>query len=322
MKIINYNRISEFPIETNFSLDNDSNYFLKSETSPQLSSYKLNGLAIYNTIKDNVLTANFNFPGKWKFSDIVKMDKDAITDLSSAVTYEWCEENLLNLLDNLSSQLFNSDNNKLKLPSYVGQVIITNTLDTDAKVKNIYGGKKWKQIKGRFLLGTGPTNPKTDITSGTNATNYGHSNFGDLNVTRAGKMGGAKEVTLQAKNIPSHSHRVNDCSWERLPQAQIIMSAHAEGEGTYGVIPTGHNPADGKLMGHRNRKDGHKHTHGNYADPSSTVVVNEVTGSGNISKSFTFTPKATVSNVESYNKLIAHDNMPPYIVEYIWERIE
>ena len=39
------------------------------------------------------------------------------------------------------------------IQSHVGMIIQTTTLDTEAKVKAIYGGIKWTKIEGRFLLG-------------------------------------------------------------------------------------------------------------------------------------------------------------------------
>ena len=37
--------------------------------------------------------------------------------------------------------------------SHVGMIIHSTTLDTEEKVKEIYGGESWVKIEGRFLLG-------------------------------------------------------------------------------------------------------------------------------------------------------------------------
>lgn len=45
------------------------------------------------------------------------------------------------------------NNGFASLKSHVGMIIITTKLDTQAKVKNIYGGTTWTLISGRFLMG-------------------------------------------------------------------------------------------------------------------------------------------------------------------------
>ena len=65
-------------------------------------------------------------------------------------------------------------------------IIQTTTLDTEAKVKAIYGGTKWTKIEGRFLLGA--------------------SSAYKVNTT-----GGEASHTLTINEMPSHSHlSVND----------------------------------------------------------------------------------------------------------------
>ena len=65
--------------------------------------------------------------------------------------------------------------------SYVGMIIHSTTLDTEAKVKAFYGGTTWTKIEGRFLLGTSSSHA--------------------INTT-----GGSETVTLTINQIPSHSH--------------------------------------------------------------------------------------------------------------------
>jgi len=67
--------------------------------------------------------------------------------------------------------------------SHVGMIIHSTTLDTEAKVKAIYGGTAWVKIEGKFLLGT----------------SSGHA----VNST-----GGTETVTLTLNQIPSHNHTV------------------------------------------------------------------------------------------------------------------
>ncbi len=60
-------------------------------------------------------------------------------------------------------------------------IIQTTTLDTEAKVKAIYGGTKWTKIEGSFLLGA--------------SSSY------KINTT-----GGEATHTLTINEIPSHNH--------------------------------------------------------------------------------------------------------------------
>ena len=68
--------------------------------------------------------------------------------------------------------------------SHVGMIIHSTTLDTEAKVKAIYGGTTWVKIEGHFLLGT----------SSTHAVN---------------STGGEETHTLTIDEIPPHSHSYN-----------------------------------------------------------------------------------------------------------------
>lgn len=65
--------------------------------------------------------------------------------------------------------------------SYVGMIIHSTTLNTEAKVKAVYGGTSWVKIEGKFLLGTSSSHA--------------------INTT-----GGAETVTLTINQIPSHNH--------------------------------------------------------------------------------------------------------------------
>ena len=72
--------------------------------------------------------------------------------------------------------------------SHVGMIIHSTTLNTEAKVKEIYGGTTWIQHSGYFLRGA-----DTGVTAD------------DANYT-----GGADEVTLTAAQcgVPAHAHKM------------------------------------------------------------------------------------------------------------------
>lgn len=67
--------------------------------------------------------------------------------------------------------------------SHVGMIIHSTTLDTEAKVKAIYGGTTWEKIEGVFLLGESAAHA-------------------------IGSTGGSETVTLTVNQIPSHYHIV------------------------------------------------------------------------------------------------------------------
>ena len=69
--------------------------------------------------------------------------------------------------------------------SHIGMIIHSTTLDTEAKVKAIYGGTTWVKIEGQFLLGA----------SATHAVN---------------STGGEETHTLTINEMPSHTHGANN----------------------------------------------------------------------------------------------------------------
>jgi microcystin-dependent protein len=67
--------------------------------------------------------------------------------------------------------------------SHIGQIIMSTTLNTQAKVIEQYGGTTWTKIEGRFLLGASSSYP-------VNAT------------------GGEATHTLTIDEMPSHNHNL------------------------------------------------------------------------------------------------------------------
>jgi len=85
--------------------------------------------------------------------------------------------------------------------SHIGQIIMSTTLNTQAKVIAQYGGTTWTKIEGRFLLGASSSYP--------------------VNST-----GGEAKHTLTVDEIPSHNH-------DSLYQANVYIA----GAGSYDDKP-------------------------------------------------------------------------------------
>lgn len=66
--------------------------------------------------------------------------------------------------------------------SHIGQIIISTMLDTEEKVKNLYGGTKWIQIKDKFILGCGIHSVK--------------------------EKGGSFNISLTSDQMPAHDHYI------------------------------------------------------------------------------------------------------------------
>ena len=53
--------------------------------------------------------------------------------------------------------------NQYLVQSHIGQIIFSSTLDTEDKVKQLYGGNKWVKIEGKFLLGASDKYANGDV---------------------------------------------------------------------------------------------------------------------------------------------------------------
>lgn len=327
--IIKYNRISSFDSEPSVTGFSKSDLFLKSSKIPsvvELSSYSVSGDVLYEKYKQDVGSRDFNFSGNWNFDSFLGNALSNIDELSSAVTVEWCNQNLRSQLSALSCQLYTNPNSSRHLPSYVGQVIVSFSLSSEFSVRQVYGQEtRWKKIQGRFLLGAG-TNAKND------SDNYGSCKAGEVIVTRAGKMGGAKVVSLKNSNVPAHSHKFDGAEWGSITEdpPTVSMRVGVECDKVYGVICTNiydENMGSKRYMWHRDNKDW---AYGEYVDDiyptkASRCSIAELTSEGgHIDKSFSFTIKGTVTKScgTGEGSVAPHENMPKFSVKYIWERVE
>lgn len=94
--------------------------------------------------------------------------------------------------------------------SHIGMIIQSTTLDTEEKVKEIYGGDKWERITGRFLIGAGEDYDVSSMGGYKNAIVVEHSH-----TTEPHTHTQEYHTHIQAAHvhtIPEHSHKWNDGS--------------------------------------------------------------------------------------------------------------
>ena len=107
-------------------------------------------------------------------SSIVYLDGEATIDYYDNTKLTEVVNELIEKNNELESKIDN-------LKSHVGSIVYSSTLDTEEKVKAIYGGTSWKKIEGKFLLGA--------------SSEY------EINET-----GGEATHILTSAEMPSHTH--------------------------------------------------------------------------------------------------------------------
>lgn len=186
---------------------------------------------------------------------------------------------LVTLGDEIQSAASSGSGNQ---SSYVGMIIHSTTLSTEAAVINQYGGTAWLLHKGYFLYGA-----DSGVSAGSNVSN-----------------GGAATVQLTAGQcaIPSHAHGFT---------RPTVSSSGAHGHKVYMVKNNVAYASSGtkNFLAHSSNSNASAvdASNASYIDHNSSAHTHTLTGG-----SVNAYSKATAD--------LAHNNMPPYKNVYIWER--
>ena len=155
----------------------------------------------------------------------------------------------------------------------------------------LFGGT-WQQIKDMFILAAGDS-------------------------YTVNSTGGEKTHTLTKDEMPSHDHSFTPFG--------SVSSSFSGNTGTVNVSGGNHRHP----MSENSPNGGNTNKVTAYARSTPYLGGLYTEYSGNLSMSGSFTPSGTVSSsfsgtagtTDSRGSGTAHNNMPPYIVKYCWERI-
>lgn len=282
------------------------------------------------------------FPAEWAnyfFHGATK----GVSDLNSAVTSLWNE--MGSVLSNYNITPDATDNDQLlecltKLKAEaalaahpVGSLYWTSVNENPATT---FGGGTWEQIKDKFILAAGDTYSQ-GATGGSATVTLTESQMPvhRHSFTPSGSV--SSTFTGSAVNTDSkggHSHTTNtltNSSGTAITQTGVNNRSHHHALPKFYDNNTGggqwhfdslKNSVAGDIT-YITDNESQNHTHNfehKHGTDTQGAHTHSVTAAGSVSSSFSGTTGNTGNAGGSSGTTQAHDNMPPYIVQYCWRR--
>lgn len=301
-KVSRSDRISEFTTVSKI-IETDKFLITDEQKNSGLSSNSTELTSLYSRYNSNFSSiSGFNPDGQWTFQNLY-VDYMG-NNPSAVVSYQYMKDTMEQQIVNLSNDLYRVDNPRI--PSYPGQIIISDRLNSEEDLIRIYGGKKWVKLPGRMLFGAGEDGTVMDVS---------YSSYG--------KRGGATAITL--KSIPAHTHvfkgktlkrdsetdentRIVTLDTLKFPMyPDFTIPIHRTEEGQTSAVTCAVRNSKTPV-----NKDKHERSRW-FAAAEGWKCKTEYA-----SESYSFQLKGSVEKNESNNAPL--DIMPAYITEHIWLR--
>lgn len=311
-----HNRISELNSrETLLS----SNLFLVSEfnkdnnlfSSKKCDFSQLSGTFIKNVEEYPAVTIT----NAWTFTNTlsaITIETTSITLPESVINEEYLSVNFSKIFNQLSADLFGR---KFRLPSYIGQIIVSTTLKNEMTVQKYYGSNtRWQQLPGRFLL---------PVTPGDKPENT----INKVSVSTAGVMAGSSQHEFTVKDLNMHSHDFVGGDGKKNLSMSFTYYPLSPGKRIVNVRPNNNFRIFSKISSQWSGSGINYEANVYTAEPQ---VLRFAGGwcspweRGNVTTKYIYgpdKPKITISPIGAKFESKTFTKLPPFYSVYLWKRI-